>query len=97
MAFSNKALLNVRRLTRDGQATTTSRACYVCSKPTTVCLATTNAIDFLYACEAHLSDTGFATELVDPAAAAAAKEAVSKGGVARIKDGMGSKRGTEER
>jgi hypothetical protein len=72
-------------LTRDRQATATSRACYVCSKPTTVCLATTNAIDFLYACEAHLSDTGFATELVDPAAAAVAKEAVSKEEIARIK------------
>jgi hypothetical protein len=71
------------------QATATPRACYVCSKPTAVCLATTNAIDFLYACEAHLSDTGFATELVDPgsaaAAAAAAKEAVSKEEIERIK------------
>jgi AAA-ATPase Vps4-associated protein 1 len=73
-------------LTRDRQATATSRACYVCSKPTTICLATTNAIDFLYACEAHLSDTGFATELVDPgAAAAAAKEAASKEEIERIK------------
>ena len=76
-------------MTRDRQATATSRACYVCSKPTTVCLATTNAIDFLYACEPHLSDTGFATELVDPGAAAAAavaaKEAVSKEEIARIK------------
>jgi len=71
-------------LTRDRQATATSRACYVCSKPTTVCLATTNAIDFLYACEAHLSDTGFATELVDPGAAAP-KEAVNKEEIERIK------------
>ena len=74
-------------MTRDRQATATSRACYVCSKPTAVCLATTNATDFLYACETHLSDTGFATEIVDPgaAAAAAAKEAVSKEEIARIK------------
>ena len=76
-------------MTRDGQATATPRACYVCSKPTTVCLATTNAIDFLYACEAHLSDAGFATELVDPGAAAAAaagaKGSVSKEEIARIK------------
>ncbi len=71
-------------MTRDRQATATSRACYVCSKPTTVCLATTNAIDFLYACEAHLSDTGFATELVDPGAAAP-KEAVNKEEIERIK------------
>ena len=60
----------------NAQATATPRACYVCSKPTTTCLATTNALDFLYACEAHLSDTGFVTELVDP---------VSKEEIARVK------------
>jgi len=66
------------------RATATARACYVCSKPTTTCLATANAVDFLYTCEAHLSDTGFATELVDPASASN-KQAVSKEEIARIK------------
>ena len=85
MAFSQKKLKKYKFPPSDrGQATATSRACYVCSKPTTVCLATTNAIDFLYTCEAHLSDTGFATELVDPGAAAV-KETVSKEEIARIK------------
>jgi hypothetical protein len=65
------------------KATATPRACFVCSKPTTVCLATTNTVDFLYTCEAHLSDSGFATELVDPASASIA--AVSKEEIARVK------------
>ncbi len=74
-----------------GQKTTaTARACFVCAKPTTACLATTNAVDFLYSCEAHLSDAGFATELVDPASAASAASAskppaVSKEEIARVK------------
>jgi hypothetical protein len=43
-------------------------------------------VDFLYTCDAHLSDTGFATELVDPASPSASnKEAVSKEEIARIK------------
>ncbi|KAI0254245.1 VPS4-associated protein 1 [Lactifluus subvellereus] len=64
------------------RATATPRACYVCSKPTTTCLATANAVDFIYTCEAHLSDTGFATEIVDPNAP---KEVVSQEEIARIK------------
>jgi hypothetical protein len=63
------------------QATATARACYVCSKPTTTCLATTNAVDFIYTCDAHLTDPGFATEIiVDPP-----KETVSKEEIARVK------------
>ena len=71
----------------DKKTTATARACFVCAKPTTACLATTNAIDFLYTCEAHLSDAGFATELVDPASAASASKppAVSKEEIARVK------------
>ncbi|KAH9062042.1 DUF1742-domain-containing protein [Lactarius vividus] len=65
------------------RATATSRACYVCSKPTATCLATTNAVDFIYTCDAHLSDPGFATEIVDPNAP---KEVVvSKEEIARVK------------
>ena len=65
----------------NAQATATARACYVCSKPTATCLATTNAVDFIYTCDAHLSDPGFATEIiVDPP-----KEAVSKEEIARVK------------
>lgn len=65
------------------RATATPRACYVCSKPTTTCLATANAIDFIYTCDAHLSDAGFATEIVDPNAPK--EEAVSKEEIARVK------------
>jgi hypothetical protein len=64
------------------QATATPRACYVCSKPSTTCLATTNAVDFIYACEGHLLDPGFAAEIVDPNAS---KEVVSPEEIARIK------------
>ncbi|KAI9429513.1 DUF1742-domain-containing protein [Lactarius indigo] len=65
------------------RATATPRACYVCSKPSATCLATTNAVDFVYTCDAHLSDPGFATEIVDPNAP---KEAVvSKEEIARVK------------
>ncbi|KAI0301844.1 VPS4-associated protein 1 [Multifurca ochricompacta] len=60
------------------RVTATPRACYVCSKPTTTCLASTNTVDFVYTCDAHLFDTGFATEIVDP------KE-VSNEGIARVK------------
>ena len=67
--------------TGETQATATARACYVCSKPSTTCLATTNAVDFIYTCDAHLTDPGFATEiLVDPP-----KETVSKEEIARVK------------
>jgi hypothetical protein len=72
-----------KKIENKKKTTATPRACFVCSKPTTVCLATTNAVDFLYTCEAHLSDSGFATELVDPASAS--KAAVSKEEIARVK------------
>jgi hypothetical protein len=45
------------------QTTGTSKPCYICYKPTTTCLATNGAVDFLYTCVAHLSDRGFATKL----------------------------------
>ena len=68
------------------QATATSRACYICSKPTATCLATTNAVDFIYTCDAHLSDPGFATEIITVDPNAAPKEAaVSKEEIARVK------------
>ncbi|KAI0269289.1 VPS4-associated protein 1 [Gloeopeniophorella convolvens] len=63
------------------RATATARACYVCNKPTTTCLATVNTVDFVYTCEAHLSDPGFATEIVDPNA----PKEVSKEEIARVK------------
>jgi hypothetical protein len=37
----------------------------VCFKPTATCLATQDTVDFLYACDAHLVDRGFATKVAD--------------------------------
>jgi hypothetical protein len=47
------------------QTAATAKACYVCSRPTTIVLATINTTDFLYACPGHLSDQGFASLVRD--------------------------------
>jgi hypothetical protein len=85
--ISQSYVLNATTRTHTGrtQATATGRACYVCSKPTATCLATTNAIDFIYTCDAHLSDPGFATEIITADTNAAPKGAVSKEEIARVK------------
>ncbi|KAJ1308606.1 hypothetical protein OPQ81_004304 [Rhizoctonia solani] len=44
-----------------------ARACFVCHKPTTTVLSTQPVVDFIYTCDVHLSDSGFAT-LQAPAA-----------------------------
>jgi len=43
------------------RATGTSKACYVCYKPSSTVLATINTTDFFYTCDTHLTDPGFAT------------------------------------
>lgn len=48
------------------QTAGTPRACYVCYKPTTVVLATMNTVDFIYVCEGHLTDPGFAAKVAEP-------------------------------
>ena len=47
------------------QTAATSKACYVCYKPTITVLATINTTDFLYTCPVHLEDPNFATLLGD--------------------------------
>ncbi|TFK56133.1 DUF1742-domain-containing protein [Heliocybe sulcata] len=39
----------------------TPKACWICYKPTTTVLATANTTDFIYACDGHLKDPGFAS------------------------------------
>ena len=56
----------------------TPKACYVCNKPTTTVLATINTVDFLYTCDAHLSDPGFASQV------GATNDAVGAGGVRKM-------------
>lgn len=43
----------------------TPRACYVCHKPTPTVLATANTVDFIYVCDTHLTDPGFASRISD--------------------------------
>ncbi|KAG8796780.1 hypothetical protein FRC12_000030 [Ceratobasidium sp. 428] len=45
----------------------TPRACYVCYKPTSTVLSTAPVVDWIYTCDTHLSDPGFAA-LQAPAA-----------------------------
>ncbi|KAF9008649.1 DUF1742-domain-containing protein [Hymenopellis radicata] len=57
----------------------TPKACYVCYKPTPIVLATINTVDFLYTCESHLKDRGFASQIQDEhAAPAASPEEIAK-------------------
>lgn len=41
----------------------TPKACDVCYKPTTTVLATINTTDFIYTCDTHLTDPGFASRV----------------------------------
>lgn len=43
------------------RTTGTPKACYICYKPTTTVLATINTTDFIYTCDTHLTDSGFAS------------------------------------
>ncbi|ODN72677.1 hypothetical protein L202_08116 [Cryptococcus amylolentus CBS 6039] len=44
----------------------TAKSCYICHRPTTTVLATLKTEDFLYTCEVHLSDPGFASPIAPP-------------------------------
>lgn len=63
----------VRRLTAEP-----GKACFVCSRPSTVVLVSTTAGagDFFYICSGHLSDRNFATLLLPQQAASGAESAV---------------------
>lgn len=53
----------------------TPKACFVCYRPTPIVLATAQTVDFLYACESHLKDPGFASRIADdPKPALSAEE-----------------------
>ncbi|KAI0317742.1 VPS4-associated protein 1 [Amylostereum chailletii] len=62
------------------RTTGTPRACYVCYKPTTTVLATAQTVDFLYTCDAHLNDAGFATRVEEP------KSDVTAEAIAKVKE-----------
>ncbi|KAF7800117.1 hypothetical protein EIP86_011362 [Pleurotus ostreatoroseus] len=67
------------------RAVGTPKACYVCYKPTTTVLATINTVDFIYVCDTHLNDPGFATQAADDGAAAK-KPAFSSEEIAKVKE-----------
>ncbi|EXJ86387.1 hypothetical protein A1O3_03338 [Capronia epimyces CBS 606.96] len=54
-------------------AEASSKACYVCHKPTAKVLITPDNKDFFYICVSHLNDRGFASPIVDQEAEAAKK------------------------
>ncbi|KAK0467930.1 VPS4-associated protein 1 [Desarmillaria tabescens] len=64
------------------RTTGTPKACYICYKPTTTCLATINAVDFLYTCPTHLTDRGFASPIQEEPA----KPAVDENEIAKVKE-----------
>ncbi|KAI0650152.1 VPS4-associated protein 1 [Trametes meyenii] len=70
------------------RAVGTARACYVCHKPTTTVLATINTVDFLYTCDTHLADPGFASQVgtsSDGVGAGGAKMGLSTEEIAKVK------------
>lgn len=70
------------------RAVATARPCYICYKPTTTVLATIQTIDFIYVCDSHLSDPGFASqvgEAKDGIGAGGAKMGLSPDEIARVK------------
>ncbi|KAH9850045.1 VPS4-associated protein 1 [Lenzites betulinus] len=71
------------------RAAGTAKACYVCHKPTTTVLATINTVDFLYTCDTHLTDPGFASQVGTSndgvGAGAAQKMGLSPEEIAKVK------------
>ncbi|KAI9829057.1 MAG: hypothetical protein M1832_000080 [Thelocarpon impressellum] len=61
------SLANRWHLRRVAEAS--SRACYICYKPTTSVLITPDSRDFFYVCNGHLTDKGFCSPIIDEAAA----------------------------
>ncbi|KAF8897228.1 VPS4-associated protein 1 [Infundibulicybe gibba] len=64
----------------------TAKACFVCYKPTTTVLATTNTVDFLYTCPGHLTDPGFATEISNDNTTNAVKPTLTSEEIAKVKE-----------
>ncbi len=74
----------------DLKAVGTAKACYVCFKPTTTVLATINTTDFVYVCNNHLTDPGFATQVGESndgvGAGGARKLGLSSEEIAKVKE-----------
>ncbi|KAH8106314.1 DUF1742-domain-containing protein [Cristinia sonorae] len=70
------------------RAVGTPKACYVCRKPTSTVLATINTVDFIYTCDGHLTDPGFATQVGESSdgASGARKLGLSPEEIAKVKE-----------
>ncbi|KAK4940103.1 hypothetical protein LTR10_019732 [Elasticomyces elasticus] len=55
-------------------AEASSKACYVCLKPSVKVLITPDNKDFFYVCPSHLTDRGFASPIIDAESEAAKKK-----------------------
>lgn len=67
----------------------TPKACFVCYKPTTTVLATINTVDFIYTCDNHLTDPGFASQVgesQDGVGSGAKKLGLSAEEIAKVKE-----------
>ncbi|KAL5488304.1 hypothetical protein ACEPAI_6412 [Sanghuangporus weigelae] len=66
----------------------TMKACFVCSRPTTIVLATKDSVDFFYTCDGHLKDAGFASLIGESgdSLAGARKLGVSDEEIQKIKE-----------
>ncbi|CCM03371.1 uncharacterized protein FIBRA_05501 [Fibroporia radiculosa] len=70
------------------RAVATARPCFICYKPTTTVLATAQTVDFIYVCDGHLSDPGFASlvgETNDGVGAGGAKMGLTPDEIAAVK------------
>ncbi|KAK7470971.1 hypothetical protein VKT23_002385 [Stygiomarasmius scandens] len=70
------------------RTTGTAKPCYICFKPTTTVLATINTVDFLYTCDNHLTDRGFASPVGESGdgAGGAKKMELSAEEIAKVKE-----------
>ena len=64
------------------QTAGTPKPCFVCYRPTPIVLATAQTVDFIYTCESHLKDPGFASQI---AGDAPSKPGLSAEEIAQVK------------
>ncbi|KZO94816.1 DUF1742-domain-containing protein, partial [Calocera viscosa TUFC12733] len=68
------------------RAVATPRPCAVCLRPTTIVLSTMGNVDFIYTCERHLTDPGFASKLPEAGALPTPKAPVDDELVKEVKE-----------
>lgn len=79
------------------QTTATAKQCFICYRPTTTVLATINAVDFLYTCDGHLKDRGFASKIDLPSGSGEEKPKVNEEEIRRVKEEWEEKQRLKEK